>query len=278
MRVLRSVRQIKTAGIFGDGLEEQLPSDRSSYEATRALQCSDKCEGTNGELQFALFLSRGLEHRTSGHVHKMSETSRREAVPVKSRSTHACKDSAFSLSKCRSMKERIPIHPRTEISLRRIWSLLEVHNLTSGPSTLIGDEARRQVLPSMEVYPDVRIHVPAILSITHRQVFLAFSARIAVRSRKAPDLSTAKATKKPGESEGGKALTPTLLLRIRIFPLSNFPLQFHFVSNARMIADTLDFMYLGHQQRERNVVRIKAQLAYHQINRSKAESFTRRPW
>ena len=111
----------------------------------------------------------------------------------------------FHFSKCKSMEEGISLHPWTEIALRRLWSLLEVQNLTSGPSPLTRDEAWQQVLPSMEVYPDVGIHVPAMRSLMHRQVSDASSARNAVRSlARRPNSQPPKRLTAPGNQREDK--------------------------------------------------------------------------
>lgn len=88
----------------------------------------------------------------------------------------------FHFSKCISIEERMSLHPWTEIAQRRLQSLLEVQDLTSGPSPITRDEAWQQVLSSMEFHPDVGIHVPAMRSLMHRQVSAASRARNAIRN------------------------------------------------------------------------------------------------
>lgn len=73
----------------------------------------------------------------------------------------------FHLCTLRTMEEAILSAPWTEIALRRLWSLLEVEHLTSGPSPLTREEALHQVLPSLEVYPDIGVRVPATRSIVN---------------------------------------------------------------------------------------------------------------
>ena len=103
----------------------------------------------------------------------------------------------FHFSKCTAMEEGILAHPWTEIALRRLWALLEVQSLTSGPSPLSRDEAWHHVLSSLEVYPDVGIRVPAMRTLMNRQVSAASRARNAVRSlARRPQVQNPKSQKR----------------------------------------------------------------------------------
>lgn len=88
----------------------------------------------------------------------------------------------FQLCRFSTMEESIITAPWTEIALRKLWALLEVQTLTSGPSPLTREEAWQQVLPSLEVYPDIGIRVPAMRSVVNRQISAASRARNAVKS------------------------------------------------------------------------------------------------
>ena len=88
----------------------------------------------------------------------------------------------FHLCRFETMEQAVTTSPWTEIALRRLWALLEVQTLTSGPSPLTREEASQQVLPSLEVYPDIGIRVPAMRTIVNRQISAASRARNAVRS------------------------------------------------------------------------------------------------